>query len=919
MIIDEDAYLMHYGILRKSGRYPWGSGKTQHERNKTFLDTVNELKKSGSSDVEIAKMFDLSTTQLRAARSIAVNEQRQERIRQAQRLHDKGVSNSAIGRQMGINESSVRSLLAPGAADRSQIIRSTADMLKRQLEEKGMIDVGSHVSSQIGVSDTRLKTAVAMLREEGYNVTYPKVPQLGTAGQETTLRVLSRPDIPKPDVYKAAREGNIRQLQEYSDSGGREGWLSIQPPIHIDSKRLEIKYKEDGGADADGVIYVRPGAKDLDMGHNRYAQVRIAVDGTHYLKGMAVLKDDLPDGVDLQFNTNKSNTGHKLDALKPLKVDKSTGEVDQGNPFGAVVRQLPRLDEHGRAIPGTVRSALNLVNKEEDWERWSRSLSSQFLSKQSPELAREQLEMAHERRKNDLTDILRLTNPAVKQKLLESFADDADSASWKLKAQALPRQRVQVLLPIKNIKETEVYAPTFNNGERIVLVRHPHGGTFELPELVVNNRNPEGKKLIGAGATAAIGIHPKVAARLSGADFDGDTVLAIPNNSGRIKTSSPLEGLKGFDPQTEYKPYHGMRTIDGGTWNEATKSVDYHGKTPNPANMQRKMGEVSNLITDMTIKGANPTELARAVRHSMVVIDAEKHHLDYVASARDNGIPALSAKYQKGTRGGASTLISQAKREIKVPARKPRSAKDGGPIDRQTGELRWTPTNERFVSKRNGQEIVKTQTVKQLLETKTAHELVSAQGTRIEAIYADHSDRLRALANQARRELVNTKPMRMSESAKRAYAPQVKTLNAKLAEAEANRPRERQAQIIGNHLFNQMKAAYPDADKADLRKLEAKALLEGRARAGAVKKRVEITDEEWAAIQAGAISHSKLERILANTDVAAIRERATPRTQRVVSSAMQARARSMLESGYTQADVAAQLGISVNTLMNALK
>ena len=48
------------------------------------------------------------------------------------------------------------------------------------------------------------------------------------------------------------------------------------------------------------------------------------------------------------------------------------------------------------------------------------------------------------------------------------------------------------------------------------------------------------------------------------------------------------------------------------------------------------MGDVSNLITDMTIKGANNDELARAVRHSMVVIDSEKHNLDVKASARDN-------------------------------------------------------------------------------------------------------------------------------------------------------------------------------------------------------------------------------------------------------------------------------------------
>ena len=66
------------------------------------------------------------------------------------------------------------------------------------------------------------------------------------------------------------------------------------------------------------MIYVRPGVKDLRIGDKRYGQVRIMVDGTHYLKGMAVYKDDLPPGKDIVFNTNKHNTGRKKDAMKEL-------------------------------------------------------------------------------------------------------------------------------------------------------------------------------------------------------------------------------------------------------------------------------------------------------------------------------------------------------------------------------------------------------------------------------------------------------------------------------------------------------------------------------------------------------------------------------------------------------------------------
>src|SRR5699024_2857001 len=176
----------------------------------------------------------------------------------------------------------------------------------------------------------------------------------------------------------------------------------------------------------------------------------------------------------------------------------------------------------------------------------------------------------------------------------------------------------------------------------VVLIRYPHGGIFELAELRVNNKSRSAKNII-QNAIDAIGIHPSVAQKLSGADFDGDSVLVVPNNSGKIKTSRALKELKDFDP--------------------ISYQVDYQTITEGAKN--RNMGIVSNLITDMTIKGASPSELARAVKHSMVVIDSEKHRLDYKQSEVDNGIAALQRKYQTHIdvdgkrRKGASTLISK--------------------------------------------------------------------------------------------------------------------------------------------------------------------------------------------------------------------------------------------------------------------
>lgn len=877
MIIDEEDYLAHYGILRRSGRYPWGSGESQSTRNRSFLDHVESLRRQGLSETQIAQGLGITTTQLRAAKSIAKNEEKQAQISQAQGLKDKGYSNTAIGAKMGINESSVRALLEPGRKDKADVLEATSNMLKDAVNKKGYVDVGSGVEHHLGISSTKLGTAVARLQEEGYKVHYVKVEQLGT-GQQTTIKVLSKPDVPYSEVFKNRHQ--IQQVTSYSKDGGRS-YLGLQPPLSVSSKRVKVRYAEEGGADADGVIYVRPGKPDLSLGRSRYAQVRIAVDGTHYLKGMAMYRDDLPPGVDLVFNTNKKNTGSKLDAMKSMKSDPD-------NPFGAVVRQI--TDKHGK-----VSSAMNIVNEEGDWSNWSKSLSSQMLSKQSPSLAKTQLNMTYDRKKRELDEISSLTNPAVKKKLLESYADDVDSSAVHLKAAALPRQGSHVILPVNSMKEHEIYAPNYRDGEKVALVRYPHGGIFEIPELTVNNRHPEAKALLG-NAKDAVGIHSKVAERLSGADFDGDTVLVIPNNHKTIKTAPALAGLKGFDPQARYPAYPGMKKMSART-------------------KQLEMGVVSNLITDMTIRGANASELARAVRHSMVVIDAEKHNLNYKQSAIDNGIAQLKAKYQGGAKSGASTLISRASAEIRVDARKPRSAAQGGPVDRATGKRVFEKTNETFVDSK-GKTVSKTIKSKRLAETDDANTLSS--GTPIEKVYADHSNKLKALANEARKTAVHVQSTPYSPSAKTAYSKEVASLNAKLNLALRNAPLERQAQVLANAVVSQKRQSNPDMEASDLKKIKGQALAEARSRTGARKQRIDITPSEWAAIQAGAISTNKLKQILDNADLDLVKQLATPKSTTLMTSSKKLRAEAMLAAGYTRAEVADALGVSITTLRNTV-
>ena len=916
--LTEGDYLAHIGVLRKSGRYPYGSGENPYQRNKGFLQYVDELAKNGMSEAEIAKVLfpdnpRASSSNVRALKAIAKSQNREADISTAIKLKDKGMSNVAIGQQMGIPESSVRSLLNPSLRERNDIIMSTANELKRMVGDDGYLDIGKGSENYLGVAESKKKVAIAALEEEGYKVFYVPVQQLGT-GKNTNTMVLAPPGTTFPEVMN--NQAKIKSVTGYSDDGGRS-FKQVRPPQHVDPKRVGVRYAEEGGANMDGVIQLRRGVDDLSLGGANYAQVRIGVGGTHYLKGMAMYADDLPDGVDMVFNTNKSNTGNKLDAMKPIKKNKQTGENDDVLPFGSIVRQREYTDAKGKKR----LSPLNIVGDDKEgaisgeeggWNEWSRTLSSQMLSKQSPVLARKQLGLTYDAKKAEFDEIMALSNPAVKKQLLKEFADGADSSAKHLKAAGLPRTRNQVILPINSLKDNEIYAPNYRDGETVVLVRHPHGGIFEIPELTVNNRNREANRVI-KNAADAVGINSRVAARLSGADFDGDTVLVIPNNSKAIRTSQPLAGLKNFDPQAQYK------MVDGRS----------NGLTPK--GKQKQMGDVSNLITDMTIKGATDNEIARAVRHSMVVIDAEKHNLNYKQSALDNNISELKAKYQAksdGSKpGGAATLISRAKSTQYVDERKDATTLTNRNVDPATGKKIHTPTGREYtvtkVNKRTGVEttsIVRKQTKSTKMdEADDARSLISDKNTVIENVYAEHANKMKALANAARKEYLATKPRLYSESARKTYAQEVSDLNSKLRIAQMNAPRERQAQLLANTMISARKQANPGMDKDDLKKEKALALTEARERVGAKKEVIKFTQREWDAIQAGAITNNKLAAMLQNADMDQVRQLATPRERPVMTDSKIRRAEAMLANGYPQSEIADMLGVPASTLNDALK
>lgn len=900
--------LMHYGMPRRSGRYPWGSGDNPYQRSGDFLSRVEELKKQGLSETDIAKSMGLTTTQYRTQKSLAKDERRALDVARARSLREDGKSLNEIAAIMGFsNDSSVRSLLNENSEARMNQAKKTAEFLKKQIEEKGMIDVGTGVERELGISKEKLNQALYILEQEGYPVYVGGVPQVTNPGKQTNIKVICPPGTEHKEIYNFE---NVHSLSDYvSHDGGETYDPKYVYPKSMDSSRIQIRYAEDGGTQKDGVVEIRRGVDDLSLGESHYAQVRILVDGTHYIKGMAIYSDDLPDGVDVVFNTNKK-TGTPMLGPKNDTVLKPIGK-DPDNPFGSLIKDGivdpddPTSKKGGQSYyyDKDGKKQLSLINKraeEGDWGEWSDHLPSQFLSKQSMTLIKKQLGLATADKQAEFDEICSLTNPTVKKALLKSFADDCDSAAVHLQAAALPRQKYQVILPITSMKDNEVYAPNYRNGEQVALIRFPHGGTFEIPVLTVNNKQADAKRILG-NAMDAVGINSKVAERLSGADFDGDTVMVIPTG-GKVKITSTraLEGLEGFDPKLEY----------GGKPEGSFKPM---------RNTQTEMGKISNLITDMTLRGAVPEELARAVRHSMVVIDAEKHHLDYKQSEIDNGIASLKKKYQGSYdedgryHEGAATLISRAKSETSVLKRK------GSPIiNPETGEQTYKEVYEEYTDK-NGRTRVRTQASTKMAETKDAFTLVSDADTPQERAYATYANEMKSLANRARKEMLSTGKIAYSASAKETYQEEVDHLMAQLNVALRNAPRERQAQVIANATVAAKKQENPDMTRSEIKKASQQALTAARTTVGASRETISISDREWEAIQAGAISENRLTQIINNVDIDTLRQRATPRSTTVLSTAKVSKIASMSASGYSTAEIAEALGVSTSTVNKYLK
>jgi hypothetical protein len=447
--------------------------------------------------------------------------------------------------------------------------------------------------------------------------------------------------------------------------------------------------------------------------------------------------------------------------------------------------------------------------------------------------------------------------------------------------------------------------------------------------------------------------------------------MCIPTHdkAGKVKIASKhtLKGLEGFDPKEKYGP----DTYAGKDIRLMTKK-----------GTQTQMGIISNLITDMTLAGANDNELAAAVRHSMVVIDAEKHKLNYKQSEIDNNIAALHKRYQGKPTGGAATILSRAKGEYSVDKRQgsPYMNKKGAEgydpsrpegalifktaepknlykpkvnVNKKTGVRTYTTvdgekikldpndkesfdlykprkkidisTGDVTYTDKSGTRIYAVEKRKQastrMAETDDAYSLVSKAKHPMELIYADYANSMKSMANKARIEMTNTGKIAYSASAARTYKKEVADLKEKLNNAMLNTPRERAANRMANAEIQAKKEA-GQIEKSDVKKASQRALTKYRQEVGSIARKdrnIDITDKEWEAIQAGAVSENVLKQILNNADTDKLRQRATPRSTTQLSPAKISKIKAYNESNYTIKEIADKLGVPTSTVSKYLK
>ena len=746
-------------------------------------------------------------------------------------------------------------------------------------------------------------------------------------------------------TYEKDSKGNLITTYDDPDSD----LYKKHPELYNDKNERGIT-----GIDRDGLMFIRRGVQDLDLGNSTYAQVRINVDDKYYLKGMAAYGDDsmFPDGVDVIFNTNKGSE-KGVGALKELitvKGDKS--QIDWDNPFGSTVTaegQSYYEDKNGKYKGSELGDkydpdktySLNAVNKlreEQDWDKWSKTISTQMLSKQPIELINQQLDITYGNRVASYEEIKSLENPVIKKLLLNDAAEGFDTDAWDMKADRFVGQQTKVIIPSVTLSDDQCYCPTLKQGEKVALVRYPHAGTFEIPILTNNKRNEECKNVIGTTSTDAICINSTSAEKLSGADFDGDTVTMIPLRGNKIVATETLKDLQNFDAKKLYQLTPEQIAANP---NYAGK-YEFHNKptTISARNKGIQMGVVTNLITDISLasdhlpKGVTEEQYMKditdAVKLSQVVIDAQKHALDIVQAKEDLRFAEINERYRGSATAGARSIISKHKQDYtsEIPEIDRSRFNTGYDVDAKTGEKVYQFTNRQMRDSNTGQlmydkdgspKMATERTgVKKLLWEKDSTNLVYDKTNVKEMAYAEYSNKMKALANDARKEAINTKEYKRDADAAKKYANVVSEMAAEYNEVLKNKPLERSAQVLASSNYNQWKRTHTDADDEDCKKMRTILINNERRKLGKTKVVMDINDERWEAIQAHAIAPSKLKDYYSVMDKDKVYQYALPKTKSTISDATKSRVMSLANGNATLADIADTLGISISTVANIL-
>src|SRR5699024_3398393 len=238
---------------------------------------VNELKGSGKSEREILdiinselpKEYQLGTTEFRVAQRRAKHDRRQLQYDRIRSLKEDGLTATEIGREMGLNESTVRSILNSGVTERVGRAEEIAKTLKDEVDRKGMIDISEGAERVLGVTEGQLDEAAYILEAEyGYKRYGVGVKNTTNPRQQTNTTVLAKPEFDQKYAYQ--HQDQIQALGDYhfdSDTGVAR---KLQRPSSLDSSRVAVRYAEDGGIDKDGVIEIRRGVADLDLGKSHY-------------------------------------------------------------------------------------------------------------------------------------------------------------------------------------------------------------------------------------------------------------------------------------------------------------------------------------------------------------------------------------------------------------------------------------------------------------------------------------------------------------------------------------------------------------------------------------------------------------------------------------------------------------------------